>query len=46
MLNAIHAREDRRTAEAKSMEAVTPLKAMNLKSAAALVEQKAGETLT
>jgi putative transposase len=46
MLKAIHAQEDRTAAEAKSKEIVTRLKAMKLKTAAELVEQKASETLT
>jgi putative transposase len=46
MLKAIHAQEDRRAAEAKSKEIIARLKAMKLKTAAELVEQKAGETLT
>jgi transposase-like protein len=46
MLKAIHAQEDRAAAEAKSKEVATRLKAMKLKSAADLVEQKAIETLT
>jgi putative transposase len=46
MLKAIHAQEDRAAAEAKSKEVVARLKAMKLKSAADLVEQKAIETLT
>jgi putative transposase len=46
MLKAIHAQEDRAAAEAKSKEIVARLKAMKLKTAAELVEQKASETLT
>jgi putative transposase len=46
MLKSIHAQEDRRTAEAKSNEIVTRLEAMKLKSAAELVAQRVGETLT
>jgi len=45
MLKAIHAQEDRPAAEAKAKEIVTRMKAMKLKSAAELVEQKVGETL-
>jgi transposase-like protein len=46
MLKAIHAQEDRQAATAKAQEVVTRLRAMKLKSAADLVEQKASETLT
>jgi len=46
MLKAIHAQEDRSAAEAKSKEVAARLKAMKLKSAADLVENKAIETLT
>ena len=46
MLKAIHAREDRAAAEAKSKEIVARLRAMKLKSAAEIIEQKATETLT
>jgi transposase-like protein len=46
MLKAIHAQEDRAAAEAKSKEIVARLRAMKLKSAAEIVEQKATETLT
>jgi transposase-like protein len=42
---AIHAQEDRAAADTKAKEIVTRLKAMRLKSAAELVEQKVGETL-
>jgi transposase-like protein len=45
MLKAIHAQEDRRAAQAKAAEVVTRLKEMRLRTAAELVEQKAGETL-
>ena len=45
MLKAVHAQEDRPAAEAKAKEIVTRMKAMKLKSAAELVEQKVGETL-
>jgi putative transposase len=46
MLKAIHAQEDRAAAEAKSKEIIARLKAMKLKTAAELVEQRASETLT
>ena len=46
MLKAIHAQEDRAAAESKAKEIVTRLKALKLRSAAELVEQKVGETLT
>jgi putative transposase len=46
MLKAIHAQEDRAAAENKAREIVGRLKTMKLKSAAELVEQKVGETLT
>jgi len=46
MLKAIHAQEDRKCAQAKAAEIVTRLKAMKLKAAAELVEQRGGETLT
>jgi putative transposase len=46
MLKAIHAQEDRAAAENKAREIVGRLKALKLKSAAELVEQKVGETLT
>ena len=46
MLKAIHAQEDRKAAAAKAKEVVARLRAMKLKSAAELVEQKAAETLT
>lgn len=46
MLKAIHAQEDRRSAQEKVREVVTKLKAMRLTKAAELVETKAHETLT
>lgn len=46
MLEAIYAQEDRAAAEAKSKEIVARLRAMKLKSAAEIIEQKATETLT
>lgn len=46
MLKAIHAQEDRKAAAAKAREVVTRLRAMKLRSAAELVEQKVRETLT
>jgi len=46
MLKAIHAQEDRSAAQNKAREIVARLKAMKLKSAAELVEQKVAETLT
>lgn len=46
MLKAIHAQEDRKAAQAKATAVVTRLKTLKLKSAAELVEQKVGETLT
>lgn len=46
MLKAIHAQEDRKAAAAKAKEVVARLKSMKLRSAADLVEQKVGETLT
>jgi len=46
MLKAIHARKDRKAAEATSKEVVARLKAVKLSRAAELVEQKATETLT
>ena len=46
MLKAIHAQEDRRSAENKSKEVVTKLKTLRLAKAAELVEAKAHETLT
>src|SRR5512132_3788076 len=46
MLKAIHAQEDRRSAQDKIREVVVKLKAMRLTKAAELVEAKAHETLT
>jgi putative transposase len=46
MLKAIHAQEDRRAAKTKATEIVERLKAMKLRSAAELVEQKVGETMS
>jgi putative transposase len=46
MLKAIHAQEDRRSAEDKVREVIAKLKAMRLTKAAELVEAKAHETLT
>lgn len=46
MLKAIHAQEDRAAADNKAREIVARLKAMKLRSAAELVEQKVAETLT
>jgi transposase-like protein len=46
MLKAIHAQEDGKAAKAKASEIVGRLKAMKLKTAAELVEQKVFETLT
>src|SRR5262245_21521469 len=46
MLKAIHAQEDRKAAAAKAKEVVARLRAMKLKTAADLVEQKVAETLT
>ena len=46
MLKAIHAQEDRKAAQTKAAEIITRLKAMKLKAAAELVEQRGGETLT
>lgn len=46
MLKAIHAQEDRKAAQTKAAEILTRLKAMKLKAAAELVEQRVGETLT
>jgi putative transposase len=42
MLKAIHIQEDRKAAEKKAVEIVTRLKAMKLKAAAELVEQRVG----
>lgn len=46
MLKAIHIQEDRKAAENKAAEIVSRLKAMKLKAAAELVEQRVGETLS
>lgn len=46
MLKAIHAQEDRKAAQGKAIEVVARLKAMKLKAAAELVEQKVSETMT
>jgi putative transposase len=46
MLKAIHAQEDRRSAEDKVREVIVKLRAMRLTKAAELVEAKAHETLT
>jgi len=46
MLKAIHAQEDRKAAHSKAAEIVARLKAMKLKAAAELVEQRVEETLT
>jgi transposase-like protein len=46
MLKAIHAQEDRRSAEDKVREVMVKLRAMRLTKAAELVEAKARETLT
>ncbi len=46
MLKAIHAQEDRRAAKTKATEVVERLKAMKLRTAAELVEQKVSETMT
>ena len=46
MLKAIHAQEDRRSAEDKVREVIVKLRAMRLPKAAELVESKAHETLT
>ena len=46
MLKAIHAQEDRTSAEAKTKEVVTKLRTMKLPKAAELVETKAHETMT
>jgi putative transposase len=46
MLKAIHAQEDRRSAEDKVREVIAKLRAMRLTKAAELVEAKAQETLT
>jgi len=46
MLKAIHAQEDRKAAQTKAAEIIIRLKAMKLKAAAELVEQRGEETLT
>jgi putative transposase len=46
MLKAIHAQETRAAAEAKAVDVVAKLRAMKLKAAAELVEEKISETLT
>ncbi len=46
MLKAIHAQEDRPSADAKAKEVVKKLKAMRLAKASEFVEAKATETLT
>jgi len=46
MLKAIHAQEDRRSAEDKVREVIAKLRAVRLTKAAELVEAKAHETLT
>jgi transposase-like protein len=46
MLKAIHAQEDRSSADAKTREVVTKLRAMKLPAAAELLETKGHETLT
>ena len=46
MLKAIHAQEDRRSAQDKIREVIAKLKALRLTKAAELVEAKAHETLT
>lgn len=46
MLKAIHAQEDRKAAQTKATEIVARLKAMKLKAAAELIEQRVAETLT
>jgi putative transposase len=46
MLKAIHAQENRKAAQAKAAEVVARLKEMKLRTAAELVEQRVGETLT
>jgi putative transposase len=46
MLKAIHAQEDRRSAEDKIREVIAKLRAIRLTKAAELVEAKAHETLT
>jgi transposase-like protein len=46
MLKAIHAQEHRRAAQTKAAQVVATMKAMKLKTAAELVEQKVSETMT
>src|SRR5689334_7569566 len=46
MIKAIHAQEDRRSAEDKVREVIAKLRAVRLPKAAELVESKAHETLT
>ena len=46
MLKAIHAQEDRRSAEAKAKEVVKKLKALRLAKASEFVDAKAQETMT
>ena len=46
MLKAIHAQEDRKAATTKAAEIVARLKEMKLRTAAELVEQQVGGTLT
>jgi transposase-like protein len=46
MLKAIHAQESRQAAQTKGSQIVARLKEMKLRTAAELVEQKVGETMT
>jgi transposase-like protein len=46
MMKAIHTQESRRAAQSKATEVVARLKEMKLRTAAELVEQKVGETMT
>jgi putative transposase len=46
MLKAIHAQDSRKAAHAKATEVVARLREMKLRTAAELLEQKVGETLT
>jgi transposase-like protein len=46
MLKAIHAQKSRTAAQAKAAQIVATMKAMKLKAAAELVEQKVSETMT
>lgn len=46
MLKAIHAQENREAAEAKAADVVAKLRAMKLRTAAGLVEEHIGETLS